>query len=169
MFCESWKGRTGGSGTGVPLVIGVKSNVRRLSGTQMAGDGARRARFRERVAPGAAAAAADSGDEVSSAVPLRLRAGRRWATPEASADAGDPAFPSGEDAGAGLVPEAGWEWEGEAEPEAGSREGLPAADVPEPVVAAWATRHVFACRLRLEATPKRRPQLSHAKAGVEAP
>ena len=35
----------------------------------------------------------------------------------------------------------------------------------EDVDAAWATRHVFAWRLRLEATPKRRPQPEQTKAG----
>ncbi len=177
-FCESWKGRTGGSGTGVLFATGVRSNVRRLSGTQSAGDGARRARLRERgraaasveVALGAPAEA-ESGEAVSSSVPFRLRAGRRWATLEdvpTSVGAGLPGVGSGEGVAAGLVPETGWEREGEAEP--ASRAGSAAAGVPGPVVvAAWATRHVFACRLRLEATPKRRPQLSHAKAGAEAP
>ena len=146
----------------MPFVIGVRSNVRRLSGTHSAGEGARRARFRERGrASTAVAVPVASGDGASSSVPFRLRVVRRWMRLTASAGAGVPVLVSGEEEAVALVPE------GEVEP--ASREGLPAAGVREPVVAAWATRQVFVCRLRLEATPKRRPQLSHAKAGAKAP
>lgn len=146
----------------MPFVIGVRSNVRRLSGTHSAGEGARRARFRERGrASTVVAVPLASEDGVSSSAPFRLRVVRRWTRLTASVGVGVPVLASGEEEAVTLVPK------GEVEP--ASREGLPAAGVREPVVAAWATRQVFVCRLRLEATPKRRPQLSHAKARAEAP
>ena len=169
-LAASRNGRTGGSGTGVLFVGSVRSNARRLSGTQRAGEGARRARLRGR---GATAVVVLAGTRVGSREAVTPWTGTGAVTPEASAVV--VARPR-----VGVL--------GSAESDLRLREDVPrgargaeAGDAvslsevggaPSECTCAgagvgWAARQVRLWRVRLEATLKRRPQLSHGKAGGE--
>ncbi len=133
------------------FATGERSNVLRLSGTHRSGEGARRARFRGR---GGCRAEGASGTVGSSPSDLRLRGARRGA-----GLALDAACASSETAAA-LSPASDVAQVAAGVPESEAEDAGARAEA-----GARATRQVFAWRLRLEATPNRRPQLSHENAG----
>lgn len=142
------------------MVNGVRSKTRRLSGIQREGEGARR----RRLVLASAAARSVSVESMDVLLRLMLFLVKESACAGLSAVVDDDsAVADGGDTSveATMLGDGG-ETSGAVTTEAGPAL-VPASDVAA-VLAAFTGRvmHRFACLLRLDATPNRRPHVSHA-------